>query len=152
MLNSIRTNFITTDVRKFDLISIVRHCACLVDIRVSSYLSMVCSDSFLFLAVGLFRYVDWLGGIMDDWQVFCTVNILGNSGFLCGTRYRRHSNQNTCWSMGNSWFSPLQGYEIFLFSLSRLSRLLTHPLATCTWRRCPDSSGVSVRSLTLTSV
>jgi hypothetical protein len=38
----------------------------LVDIPVSSYLSLVCSDSFFFLVVGLFEYVDWLGGMMDD--------------------------------------------------------------------------------------
>jgi hypothetical protein len=153
VLNSIRKKIISTDVRNFDLISMVRPCACFVDVLVSSYLSLVCSDSFRFFAFGLFGYVDWLGGKMDDWRMFCSVNMVGNFGFLCGTGYRRHSNQNTCWSMGNSWFDPLQGYEIFLFcKLSRLARLLTHPLATCTWRRCPDGSSVSARSLTLTSV
>jgi len=137
----------------FDLISVVRPFTCLLAIRVSSYLSLVCSDSFRFFAVCLFGYVDWLGGMMDDWRLLLYCKYYGKFGVFMWAGYHRHSNQNTCWSIGNSWFEALQGYEVFLFpKLSRLARLLTHHLATCTWRRSADSSSVLARNLTLTSL
>ena len=70
MLNSIKTNCIANDVREFHLISVVRPFTCLVDIRVSRYLSLVCSDSFRFFggrgegqSVYLGMLIGWCMGV-----------------------------------------------------------------------------------------